>query len=87
MKFCNVLISLAASTENTIGDKNKIRWIIEVNDLYKQHKGEARYEDQFSIVRKVYDGENLIESNSITVNRKNLFQIKDKIDMVLNECM
>ncbi|MBA2267834.1 MAG: hypothetical protein H0W19_05790 [Nitrosopumilus sp.] len=87
MKFCNVLISLAASTENTIGDKNKIRWIIEVNDLYKQHKGEARYEDQFSIVHKVYDGENLIESNSITVNRKNLFQIKDKIDMVLNECM
>jgi len=78
---------LATSTENTIGDKNKIRWIIEVNDLYKQHKGEARYENQYSIVRKVYDGENLIESNSITVNRKNLFQIKDKIDMVLNECM
>jgi len=78
---------LATSTENTMGDKNKIRWIIEVNDLYKQHKGEARYEDQYSIVRKVYDGEDLIESNSITVNRKNLFQIKDKIDMVLNECM
>lgn len=78
---------MAPSTEDTIGDKNKTRWIIEVNDLYKQHKGEARYEDQYSIVRKVYDGEDLIESNSITVNRKNLFQIKDKIDMVLNECM
>lgn len=78
---------MAISTENTIGDKNRIRWIIEVNDLYKQHKGEAKYENQYSIVRKVYDGENLIESTSITFNRKNLFQIKDKIDMVLNECM
>lgn len=81
------LILLTPSTENNIGDKNKIRWTIEVNDLYKQHKGDDRYENQYSIVRKVYDGDNLKESNSITVNRKNLFQIKDKIDTVLNECM
>ena len=80
-------ILLTPSTENSIGDKNKIRWTIEVNDLYKQHKGDARYENQYSIVRKVYEGDNLKESNSITVNRKNLFQIKDKIDTVLNECM
>jgi hypothetical protein len=78
---------LTPSTENSIEDKNKIHWIIEVNDLYKQHKGDTNYENQYSIVRKVYDGENLNESHSITVNRKNLFQIKDKIDIVLNECM
>ena len=78
---------MTATTENSIGDKNKIRWTIEVDDLYKQHKGDARYENQYSIVRKVYDGENLTESHSIIVNRKNLFQIKDKIDIVLNECM
>ena len=78
---------LTAPTENSIGDKNKTRWIIEVNDLYKQHNKDARYENQYSIVRKVYDGENFIESHSITVNRKSLFQIKDKIDIVLNECM
>jgi hypothetical protein len=87
MKFCQILLSLSASIENNIKDENKIRWIIEVNDLYKQHKGEAQYENQYSIVRKVYDGESLLESHSITVNRKNLFQIKDKIDVVLNECM
>ncbi len=78
---------MTASTENSIEDKNKIHWIIEVNDLYKQHKGDTNYENQYSIIRKVYDGENLKESHSITVNRKNLFQIKDKIDIVLNECM
>jgi hypothetical protein len=73
--------------ENKTGDENKIRWIMEVNDLYKQHKGDNRYENQYLIVRKVFEGENFIESHSITVNKKNLFQIKDKIDMVLNECM
>ncbi len=87
MKFCHILISLVFSPENTTGDKNKIRRIIEVNDLNKQHKGDDRYENQYSIVCKVYEGENLIESHSITVNKKNLFQIKEKIDMVLNECM
>ena len=60
---------------------------MEVNDLYKQHKGDNRYENQNSIVRKVFEGDNFIESHSITVNKKNLFQIKDKIDIVLNECM
>ncbi|HKR74138.1 MAG TPA: hypothetical protein VJR94_08505 [Candidatus Nitrosocosmicus sp.] len=70
-------------------DKNydKIRWAIEVIDLYKLHHGESRYEDRFSIVRKSYKDESLIESQNIIVNRKNLFQIKDKIDSVLNECM
>lgn len=58
---------------------------MEVNDLYKQHKGDNRYENQYLIVRKVFEGENFIESHSITVNKKNLFQIKDKIDMVLKE--
>ncbi len=37
MKFCHLSISLTNSPENTAGDENKIRWIIEVNDLYKQH--------------------------------------------------
>jgi hypothetical protein len=78
---------LVTSLENTTGDENKIRWIMEVNDLYKQHKGDNRYENQYLIVRKVFEGENFIESHSIAVNKKNLFQIKDKIDMVLNECM
>ena len=78
---------MVTSPENTTGDENKIRWIMEVNDLYKQHKGDNRHENQYSIVRKVFEGENFIESHSITVNKKNLFQIKDKIDMVLNECM
>ena len=78
---------MVTSPENTTGDENKIRWIMEVNDLYKQHKGDNRYENQYLIVRKVFEGENFIESHSITVNKKNLFQIKDKIDMVLNECM
>lgn len=78
---------MVTSHENTTGDENKIRWIMEVNDLYKQHKGDNRYENQYLIVRKVFEGENFIESHSITVNKKNLFQIKDKIDMVLNECM
>ena len=78
---------MTASTENSIEDKNKIHWIIEVNDFYKQYKGDTNYENQYSIVRKGYDGENLKESHSITVNRKNLFQIKDKIDIVLTECM
>ncbi|MDN5847532.1 MAG: hypothetical protein L0H53_14805 [Candidatus Nitrosocosmicus sp.] len=87
MKFYQALISLVTSPGNTTGDENKIRRIIEVNDLYKQHKGDNKYENQYSIVCKVYEGENLIESHSITVNKKNLFQIKDKIDVVLNECM
>jgi len=87
MKFFNSSISLATSPENTTPDENKIRWIIEVNDLYKQNKGDNRYENRYSIVHKIYEGENCIESHSITVNKKNLFQIKDKIDMVLNECM
>ncbi len=87
MKFCHLSLSLATSPENTTGDKNKIRWIIEVNDLYKIHKGDNRYENQYSIVRKIYEGENFIESHSITVNKKNLFQIKDKMDVLLNECM
>ena len=78
---------MVTSPENTTGDENKIRWIMEVNDLYKQHKGDNRYENQYLIVRKVFEGENFIESHSITVNKKNLFQVKDKIDMVLNECM
>ena len=55
--------------------------------IYKQHKGDNRHENQYLIVRKVFEDENFIESHSITVNKKNLFQIKDKIDMVLNECM
>jgi hypothetical protein len=38
-------------------------------------------------VRKSYKDESLIESQNIIVNRKNLFQIKDKIDSILNECM
>ena len=87
----NVVLSrfniMVTSPENTTGDENKIRWIMEVNDLYKQHKGDNRYENQYLIVRKVFEDENFIESHSITVNKKNLFQIKDKIDMVLNECM
>jgi hypothetical protein len=68
-------------------NKNKVRWVIEVIDLYKQHPGESRYEDRYSIVLKSYKDESLIESQIIIVNRKNLFQIKDKIDTVLNECM
>jgi hypothetical protein len=70
-------------------DKNydKIRRTIEVIDLYKLHHGESGYEDRFSIVRKSYKDQSLIESQTIIVNRKNLFQIKDKIDSVLNECM
>ena len=87
MKFFNSSLSLATSPENTTPDENKIRWIIEVNDLYKQNKGDNRYENRYSIVHKIYEGENFIESHSITVNKKNLFQIKDKIDMVLNECV
>ena len=87
MKFFNSSISLVTSPENTTPDENKIRWIIEVNDLYKQNKGDNRYENRYSIVHKIYEGENFIESHSITVNKKNLFQIKDKIDMVLNECV
>ncbi len=87
----NVVLSrfniMVTSPENTTGDENKIRWIMEVNDLYKQHKGDNRYENQYLIVRKVFEDENFIESHSITVNKKNLFQIKDKIDIVLNECM
>ena len=88
MKFSHLTISLVISQESTSGEEvNKIRWIIEVNDLYKQNKGDNRYENRYSIVHKIYEGENFIESHSITVNKKNLFQIKDKIDMVLNECM
>ena len=84
MSRCNIIVT---SPENTTGDENKIRWIMEVNDLYKQHKGDNRYENQYSIVHQVFEGENFIESHSITVNKKNLFQIKDKINMVLNESM
>jgi hypothetical protein len=43
--------------------------------------------NRYSIVHKIYEGKNFIEYHSITVNKKNLFQIKNKIDMVLNECM
>lgn len=67
--------------------KDKIRWVIEVIDLFKEHEGESQYEDRYSIMRKSYRDESLIESQTIIVNRKNLFQIKDKIDTVLNECM
>ena len=68
-------------------DKDFIRWVIEVNNLSKQHPGELEYSDQYSIVRKSYKGESLVESQTIIVNKKNLFQLKDKIDTVLNECM
>ncbi len=71
----------------TSEDKNNIRIVIEVNDLHKQHPEEPQYKDQYSIARKLYQDQNLIESQSIIVSRKNLFQIKDKIDTVLNECM
>ena len=87
MNFSHLSISLVTSPETTSGEENKIRWIIEVNDLYKQHKGDNMFENQYSIVRQVHEGENFIKSHSITVNKKNLFQIKDKIDIVLNECM
>ena len=87
MKFSHLTISFVISQESTSGEENKIRWIIEVNDLYKLHKGDIMFENQYSIVHQVYEGENFIESRSITVNKKNLFQIKDKIDIVLNECM
>jgi len=53
----------------------------------EQPKRDNKYANHYSIVRKVYAGENFVESHSITVNKKNLFQIKDQIDMVLNECM
>jgi hypothetical protein len=65
-------------------DKDVIRWVIEVNNLSKQHSGELEYSDQYSIARKSYKGESLVESQTIVVNRKNLFQIKDKIDTILN---
>ena len=68
-------------------NNDKIRWAIEVIDLHKLHHGESEYEDRYSIVRKSYKNESLIESQNIIVNRKNLFQIKDKIDSVLNEYM
>ena len=64
-----------------------IRWVIEVNNLYKQPPGELEYEDQYLIARKSYNGENLIETQTIIVNKKNLFQLRDKIDTALNECM
>ena len=48
MKFFNSSISLVTSPENTTPDENKIRWIIEVNDLCKQNKGDNRYESVFN---------------------------------------
>lgn len=78
---------VASNNITTSENKNEVRWIIEVNDLHKQHPEESKYEDRYSIVRKSYQDQNLIESQSILVTRKNLFQIKDKIDFVLNECM
>lgn len=78
---------VASNNITTSENKNEIRWIIEVNDLHKQYPEESKYEGRYSIVRKSYQDQNLIESQSIIVTRKNLFQIKDKIDSVLNECM
>ena len=68
-------------------DTNIIHWVIEVNNLFKQHSGETEYKDKYTIVRKSYKGESLLESQTILVNKKNLLQIRDKIDTVLNECM
>lgn len=92
MPFCTFLILLATTNDfSNSPDKgknnDKIRWTIEVIDLHKFHHGESEYKDRYSIVRKSYQDESLIESQNIIVNRKNLFQIKDKIDSVLNECM
>ena len=50
MKFSHLTISFVISQENTSGEENKIRWIIEVNDLYKLHKGDIMFENQYSIV-------------------------------------
>ena len=74
MKFYQSIISLESSPENMTGDENKIRWFIEVIDLYKQHKGDNKYANHYSIVRKVYGGENFVESHSITVNKKTYFK-------------
>lgn len=68
-------------------DKDVIRWIIEVKNLSKQYPGKPEYNDQYSITRKSYKGEILLESQSIIVNKKNLLQLRDKIDTLLNECM
>ena len=74
MKFSHLTISFVISQESTSGEENKIRWIIEVNDLYKLHKGDIMFENQYSIVHQVYGGENFIESRSITVNKKTFFK-------------
>ena len=58
------------SQESTSGEENKIRWIIEVKDLYNLHKVDIMFESQYSIVHQVYEGENFIKSRSITVNKK-----------------
>ena len=51
MKFSHLTISLVISQESTSGEEvNKIRWIIEVNDLDKLHKGNIMFENQYSIV-------------------------------------
>ena len=69
MKSSHILISLATSPGNTTADENK-PGLLKLNDLYKQHKGDNYYENQYSIVRKVHEGEHFIESHSITVNKK-----------------
>lgn len=65
----------------------KIKWTIEIHDLSKQHSGESAFMDQYSIIRKSYSDDKLMDTESIVVNRKNLLQIKDKIESILNECM
>lgn len=68
-------------------DKDVIRWIIEVKNLSKQYPGKPECNDQYSITKKSYKGEILLESQAIIVNKKNLLQLRDKIDTLLNECM
>lgn len=71
------------------GLKNQIRsrWTIEITPLLKSEKVEPAFEDKFSIVRKTFVDEKLTESESIIVSRKNLLQLKDRIDSILNDCM
>ncbi|HET6590307.1 MAG TPA: hypothetical protein VFG45_09100 [Candidatus Nitrosocosmicus sp.] len=72
---------------NGLNDPSRSRWTIEITPLFNQDKVEHAFKDKYSIVRKTFVDEKLIESENIIVSRKNLLQLKDKIESILNECM
>jgi hypothetical protein len=78
---------LTDGTNKWLNDQIKTKWKIEITPLFKRDNAEATFEEKYSISKKTFVDDNLTESESITVSRRNLLQLKDKIDSILNECM